>query len=172
MSRSRLLVLVVLVALVAVFFAFGGHHYLTLEQARAQQAAIQQAYAAHPWQTALGYFLVYVAVAGLSLPGATVLTLLGGAIFGLAWGTVLVSFASSIGATLAFLSSRFLLRDWVQARFGDRLRPINEGVAQEGAFYLFALRLVPAFPFFVINLVMGLTSLRACHPATPSAPGC
>jgi pyruvate/2-oxoglutarate dehydrogenase complex dihydrolipoamide dehydrogenase (E3) component/uncharacterized membrane protein YdjX (TVP38/TMEM64 family) len=159
-SRSRLVVFAVLAVLAAAFFAFGGHHYLTLEQARAQQAAIQQAYAAHPWQTALGYFLVYVAVAGQGQPGAAVLTLLGGAIFGLAWGTVIVSFASSIGATLAFLSSRFLLRDWVQARFGDRLRPINEGVAQEGAFYLFALRLVPAFPFFVINLVMGLTPLR------------
>jgi len=146
--------------LVAVFFALGGHRYLTLEQLRVQQAAIQQYYASHPWQTALGYFIVYVAVAGLSLPGAAVLTLLGGAIFGLLWGTVIVSFASSIGATLAFLSSRFLLRDWVQARFGDKLRPINDGVAKEGAYYLFALRLVPAFPFFVINLLMGLTPIR------------
>jgi len=90
-----------------------------------------------------------------------VLTLFGGAIFGLLWATAIVSFASSIGATLACLSSRFLLRDWVQQRFGDRLQPINDGVAREGAFYLFALRLVPAFPFFVINLVMGLTPIRA-----------
>ena len=161
MSRSRLLVLAALAALVAAFFAFGGHRYLTLEQLRAHQAAVQDYHASHPWSTALAYFLVYVAVTGLSLPGAAVLTLFGGAVFGLVWGTVIVSFASSIGATLAFLASRFLLRDWVQATFGDRLRPVNEGVAKEGAFYLFALRLVPAFPFFVINLVMGLTPIRA-----------
>jgi pyruvate/2-oxoglutarate dehydrogenase complex dihydrolipoamide dehydrogenase (E3) component/uncharacterized membrane protein YdjX (TVP38/TMEM64 family) len=159
-SRSRLLVLAVIAVLVAAFFALGGHRYLTLEQLRAHQAGVQQYYASHPWQAALGYFLVYVTVTGLSLPGATVLTLFGGAVFGLLWATVIVSFASSIGATLAFLASRFLLRDWVQARFGGRLKPINDGVAQEGAFYLFALRLVPAFPFFVINLVMGLTPIR------------
>jgi len=100
-------------------------------------------------------------VTGLSLPGAAILTLVGGAVFGLLWGTVIVSFASTLGATLAFLASRFLLRDWVQARFGERLKPINEGVAREGAFYLFALRLVPAFPFFMVNLVMGLTPIRA-----------
>ena len=160
MKRSRLLLLAAIAVLVAAFFAFGVHRYLTLEALRAQQAAVQEYYAAHPWQTALGYFLVYVAVTGLSLPGATVLTLFGGALFGLAWGTVIVSFASTLGATLAFLASRFLLRDWVQARFGDRLKPVNEGVVQEGAFYLFALRLVPAFPFFIINLVMGLTPIR------------
>ena len=160
MSRSRLLVLAVIALLVAAFFAFGGHHALTLEALRERQADILAYYASHPWQTVLGYFLAYVAVTGLSLPGATVLTLLGGAIFGLLWATVIVSFASSIGATLAFISSRFLLRDWVQARFGDKLKPINDGVARDGAFYLFALRLVPAFPFFVINLVMGLTPIR------------
>jgi len=176
--RSRLLVLAAIAVLVAAFFALGGHRYLSLEALRAQQASIQEYYAAHPWQAALGYFLVYVAVTGLSLPGAAVLTLFGGAVFGLLWCTVIVSFASSIGATLAFLASRFLLRDWVQARFGDRLKPVNDGVAQEGALYLFALRLVPAFPFFVINLVMGLTTIRtwtfywvsqlACSPAPSS----
>ncbi len=160
MNRSRLIVVAVIVALVGAFFAFGGHRYLALEQLRAQQDAAQQYFATHPWQTALAYFLIYVAVTGLSLPGAAVLTLFGGAVFGLLWGTVIVSFASSAGATLAFLASRFVLRDWVQGRFGDRLKPINDGVAREGAFYLFALRLVPAFPFFVINLVMGLTPIR------------
>jgi pyruvate/2-oxoglutarate dehydrogenase complex dihydrolipoamide dehydrogenase (E3) component/uncharacterized membrane protein YdjX (TVP38/TMEM64 family) len=159
--RSRLLVFAAIAVLVAAFFAFGGHRYLTLEQVRAQQAGVQQYYASHPWQAALGYFLVYVTVTGLSLPGAAVLTLFGGAVFGLLWATLIVSFASSIGAMLAFLVSRFLLRDWVQARFGDRLKPVNDGVAREGAFYLFALRLVPAFPFFVINLLMGLTPIRA-----------
>jgi len=159
-SRSRLLVLAVIAVLVAVFFALGGHRTLTFEQLRAQQTGVQQYYASHPWQAALGYFLVYVTVTGLSLPGAAVLTLFGGAVFGLLWATVIVSFASSIGATLAFLASRFLLRDWVQGRFGDKLKPINDGVAKEGALYLFALRLVPAFPFFIINLVMGLTPIR------------
>jgi uncharacterized membrane protein YdjX (TVP38/TMEM64 family)/thioredoxin reductase len=106
------------------------------------------------------FFVAYVAVTGLSLPGAAVMTLAGGAIFGLFWGLLLVSFASSLGATLAFLASRFLLRDWVQKRFGDRMRAINAGIAKEGGFYLFTLRLVPLFPFFVINLVMGLTPLK------------
>ena len=160
MSRTRLLVAVVIFALVAAFFAFDAGQYLRLEYFKQQQAAINAYFLEHPLQTALVYFLAYVAVAGLSLPGAGIMTLVGGAIFGLAWGTLIVSFASTIGATLAFLTSRFLLRDWVQGRFGEKLRPINEGVAKEGAFYLFALRLVPAFPFFVVNLLMGLTPIR------------
>jgi uncharacterized membrane protein YdjX (TVP38/TMEM64 family) len=105
-------------------------------------------------------FLVYVAVTALSLPGAAVLTLAGGGLFGFLVGLVVVSFASSIGATLACLVSRFLLREWVQNKFGDKLHSINKGIEEEGAFYLFSLRLVPIFPFFVINLVMGLTSMR------------
>jgi pyruvate/2-oxoglutarate dehydrogenase complex dihydrolipoamide dehydrogenase (E3) component/uncharacterized membrane protein YdjX (TVP38/TMEM64 family) len=159
-NRPRLLVALVIVVLVGAFFALGGQRYLTLEALRAQQDAARGYFHSHPWRTALGYFAVYVAVTGLSLPGAAVLTLFGGAVFGLLWGTVIVSFASSIGATLAFLASRFVLRDWVQARFGAQLKPFNDGVAREGAFYLFALRLVPAFPFFLINLLMGLTPLR------------
>jgi len=160
-NRTRLSVLAVIVLLAGAFFAFGGQRYLTLEALRAHQDAAQRSFLSHPWQAALAYFFVYVAVTGLSLPGAAVLTLFGGAVFGLLWATVIVSFASSIGATLAFVASRFLLRDWVQGRFGDKLKPVNDGVAREGAFYLFALRLVPAFPFFVINLVMGLTPIRA-----------
>jgi pyruvate/2-oxoglutarate dehydrogenase complex dihydrolipoamide dehydrogenase (E3) component/uncharacterized membrane protein YdjX (TVP38/TMEM64 family) len=160
-SPKKLLVLGVIVVAVAVFFALGGAQYLSLDNLRALQESVQAFHREHPWQAAGGYFLAYVAVTGLSLPGAAVMTLLGGAVFGLLWGTVIVSFASTLGATLAFLASRFLLRDWVQARFGERLRAINAGVEREGAFYLFALRLVPAFPFFVINLVMGLTPIRA-----------
>jgi pyruvate/2-oxoglutarate dehydrogenase complex dihydrolipoamide dehydrogenase (E3) component/uncharacterized membrane protein YdjX (TVP38/TMEM64 family) len=133
---------------------------VSLDYFQSQRAAIEAAVAADPLQAGLLFFAVYVAATGLSLPGASVLTLIAGAIFGLFWGTIIVSFASTIGATLAFLTSRFLLRDWVQQRFGDRLRPINEGVAREGAFYLFALRLVPAFPFFAVNLLMGLTPIR------------
>jgi pyruvate/2-oxoglutarate dehydrogenase complex dihydrolipoamide dehydrogenase (E3) component/uncharacterized membrane protein YdjX (TVP38/TMEM64 family) len=160
MNKPRLAVVLAIGALAAIFFALGGQRYLSLEQFRAQQAAIQSYSQAHPWEAGAAFFALYVAVTGLSLPGAAVMTLVAGAIFGLLWGVVLVSFASTIGATLAFLASRFLLRDWVQARFGDRLRAVNEGIAKEGAFYLFALRLVPAFPFVAINLLMGLTSIR------------
>jgi pyruvate/2-oxoglutarate dehydrogenase complex dihydrolipoamide dehydrogenase (E3) component/uncharacterized membrane protein YdjX (TVP38/TMEM64 family) len=161
MSAKKLLVLAALAAGIGAFFLLGGREYLSLENLRRLQESVLALHREHPLQAAAGYFLAYVAVTGLSLPGAAVMTLLGGAVFGLLWGTVLVSFASSIGATLAFFASRFVLRDWVQGRFGERLRAINEGVAKEGAFYLFALRLVPAFPFFVINLVMGLTPIRA-----------
>jgi pyruvate/2-oxoglutarate dehydrogenase complex dihydrolipoamide dehydrogenase (E3) component/uncharacterized membrane protein YdjX (TVP38/TMEM64 family) len=161
MSGRRAALLVAIAAAIAAFFAFGGHRYLTFENVKAQQAALQQTFDAHPWRTALAYFAAYVAVTGLSLPGAAVMTLVGGAVFGLLWGTVIVSFASSIGATLAFLASRFLLRDWVQARFGRPLRALNEGFAREGGFYLFTLRLIPAVPFFAINLAMGLVPIRA-----------
>jgi len=159
-KHSRLLVVVILLALIAAFFALGGQHYLSFAGVKAQQAAILEYYAGHTWQTAAGFFLAYVAVTGLSLPGAAIMTLVAGAVFGLLWGTVLVSFASSLGATLACLASRFLLRDWVQQRFGQQLRSINDGVAKEGGFYLFTLRLIPAVPFFVINLAMGLTPMR------------
>jgi pyruvate/2-oxoglutarate dehydrogenase complex dihydrolipoamide dehydrogenase (E3) component/uncharacterized membrane protein YdjX (TVP38/TMEM64 family) len=160
MNKSRLLVLAAIVALIAAFFALDLDRYFTLEFFRSQQAAIDAHVRARPVQAGLIFFLVYVAVTGLSLPGAAVMTLAGGAIFGLLWGTVIVSFASTLGATLAFLASRFLLRDWVQEKFGDKLKPINDGIAREGAFYLFALRLVPAFPFVAINLLMGLTPIR------------
>jgi len=157
---KRLALFALIAAAVAAFFAFDLHRYFTLDFFKAQQAAIDAYYRAHPLQTATIYFAIYVVVTGLSLPGAAVMTLAGGAIFGLLWGTVIVSFASTIGATLAFLASRFLLRDWVQSKFGDKLKTFNDGVAKEGAFYLFALRLVPAFPFVAINLLMGLTPIR------------
>jgi pyruvate/2-oxoglutarate dehydrogenase complex dihydrolipoamide dehydrogenase (E3) component/uncharacterized membrane protein YdjX (TVP38/TMEM64 family) len=160
MDRKRLLLLAVIAAAIAAFFVFDLKQYLSLEFFQASRAKIDAFYAAQPWQTAAAFFAVYVAVTALSLPGATIMTLAGGAIFGLLAGTVLVSFASSIGATLAFLVSRFLLRDWVRTRLGERLQAIDDGVATEGAFYLFALRLVPLFPFWLINLAMGLTSIR------------
>ena len=160
MSRGRLMLLLALAALIAGFFALGLQRYLTLDYLKAQQAAIAALFQAHPLVVAATYFAVYVAVTALSLPGAALLTLFGGAVFGLWWGTLIVSFASSIGATLAFLSSRFLFRDAVQRKFGDKLRALNAGVEREGAFYLFTLRLVPLFPFFVINLAMALTPIR------------
>jgi dihydrolipoamide dehydrogenase len=147
-------------ALVVAFLAFDLGHYFTLDYFKSQQAMIDAYHAAHPVQTAAIFFAIYVAVTALSFPGAAVMTLAAGAIFGLAWGTVIVSFASTLGATLAFLASRFVLRDAIQRRFGDRLAAINAGVARDGPFYLFTLRLVPVFPFFLINLAMGLTPLR------------
>ena len=160
MSRGRLAVVLLVAAAAVAFFAAGGHRYLSLENLKAQQAALQSWRAAHPAGAAAAFFAAYVAVTGLSLPGAALLTLTGGALFGLLWGTVLVSFASSIGATLAFLASRFVLRGWVQRTYGAQLRAIDRGVEKEGGFYLFTLRLIPAVPFFVINLAMGLTRMR------------
>ena len=160
MNTRRLLLIAVLIGLIAAYLGFDLGRYLSLENFKTQQAAIDDWRAAQPVTAIAIYFIIYVAVTALSLPGATVMTLVGGAIFGLLGGLVLVSFASTIGATLAFLVSRFLLRDWVQARFGERLRAINTGVEKDGAFYLFTLRLVPLFPFFVINLLMGLTRIK------------
>lgn len=150
---------VLLLGIIA-FFVFDFDQYLTLDYFKAQQQAITAFYQANPWQTAFIFFVIYVIVTALSVPGAAVMTLVGGAIFGLGWGTLIISFASTLGATLAFLVSRFLLRDAIQQRFRQNLQAINQGIAKEGAFYLFTLRLVPAFPFFVINLVMGLTPLK------------
>ena len=161
MNARKLLVAALLIAAIAAFFALDAGQYFGLAYFKSRQAAIDAFFHAHPLQTAAAFFAIYVVATGVSLPVAAIMTLAGGAIFGLAWGTLIISFASSIGATLAFLASRFLFRDTVQVRFGDRLRAVNAGVEREGAFYLFALRLVPAFPFFVINLVMGLTPLRA-----------
>ena len=160
MKKSKLLVFIIIAVAIAAFFFFDLKQYFSLDYFKGQRAGIDAYVTANPLQAGLIFFAIYVAVTGLSLPGAAIMTLVGGAVFGLLWGTVLVSFASSVGATLAFLASRFLLRDWVQGKFGDKLKPINDGVTKEGAFYLFALRLVPAFPFFVINLVMGLTSIK------------
>jgi uncharacterized membrane protein YdjX (TVP38/TMEM64 family) len=159
MKRSRLVLLLGIAAAIAAFLVFDLGRFFTLDAVKAQQAAVASLRDTNPAIAAMVYFVLYVAVAGLSLPGATVLTLAGGAVFGLPWGTVLVSFASSLGATLAFLSARFLFRDAVQARFGERLKAIDAGIAKEGAFYLFTLRLVPVFPFFIINLAMGLTAM-------------
>ena len=160
MTKGKLFVLAAIAMLIATFFALDLKQYVSIEYFQAQRAIIDAYVLEHPLQAAAAFFAIYVAVTGLSLPGAAILTLVAGATFGLVWGTVIVSFASSLGATLAFLASRYLLRDWVKGKFGDKLKPIDDGIAREGAFYLFALRLVPAFPFFVINLVMGLTSIK------------
>jgi pyruvate/2-oxoglutarate dehydrogenase complex dihydrolipoamide dehydrogenase (E3) component/uncharacterized membrane protein YdjX (TVP38/TMEM64 family) len=157
--RSALVLLVL--GLIAAFFVFDLGQYLTLEYLKSQREALQAYYDRHQLLTLALYFAVYVLMAALSLPGATVMTLAGAAVFGLSTGLLVISFASTIGATLAFLLARFVLRDYVQNKFRDKLKAINAGVENEGDFYLFTLRLIPLFPFFVINLVMGLTPMRA-----------
>jgi pyruvate/2-oxoglutarate dehydrogenase complex dihydrolipoamide dehydrogenase (E3) component/uncharacterized membrane protein YdjX (TVP38/TMEM64 family) len=156
--RKRLLLLVLVVAF-AGWFLFDLQQFLTLEYFQRQRSTLLAWKEAQFWAASLLYFLLYVLVAALSLPAAALLTLAGGALFGFWWGLLLVSFASTLGATLAFLLARTLLRDWVQRRFGGYLEPLNKGIEKDGVFYLFTLRLVPLFPFFLVNLVMGLTSL-------------
>lgn len=160
MTRSRWLVLGALALALAGFVVLDLGRFVSLAYLQASQAGLSALYAETPWAVRAAFFALYVAVASLSLPGAAILTLAGGGIFGLGWGLLLVSFASTLGATVSFLAARFVLRDTVQARFGERLASINQGVARDGALYLFSLRLIPVVPFFVINLAMGLTSLR------------
>ena len=159
--RLRQIVLLLLLALaIGAFVVLDLGRYLSFEQLKVSQASFAQLHADQPFTVAAVYFLVYVLATALSIPGAVVITLAGGAIFGLWPGLLIVSFASTVGATLAFLASRFLLRDWVEARFGQRLADINAGVNREGSFYLFTLRLIPVVPFFLINLLMGLTRMK------------
>ena len=159
--NAKLILIATIVVLIVAFFVFDLQRFLTLEYLKDRQQAFADFYAANRLLTIAIYFILYVVVTALSLPGAAVMTLAGGGLLGFWTAMVTVSFASTLGATLAFLASRFLLRDWVQGKFGDKLKAINEGVEREGSFYLFTLRLVPLFPFFVINLVMGLTPMRA-----------
>ncbi len=158
---KKLLIVSIIALLILSFFALGLNQYLTLDGLKSSLSQFEQWKAEALWQVTAVFFVLYVVVTALSLPGAAVMTLAAGALFGLAHGTILVSFASSIGATLAFLASRYLLRDSVEKRFRQRMQQINAGVEKEGGFYLFTLRLVPIFPFFLINLVMGLTNIRA-----------
>jgi len=158
MKKLGLIGLVALI--VVVFIALDLGQYLTLEYIKSQQGHIEAFYAENQLLALASFFLLYIVVTGVSLPGAAILTLVAGAVFGFVAALILVSFASTIGASLAFLVSRYLFRDMVQAQFGGSLKSINDGIEKDGAFYLFALRLVPAFPFFVINLVMGLSSIR------------
>src|SRR5690606_562302 len=166
MSRSpvtsawRWTLLLALVVVAAWVWQSGVADALTLDNLRARQADLLAWVAANRWLAAGVFFTVYVAVAAASIPGAAVMTVAAGALFGLFEGTLLVSFASTIGASLAFLVARFVLRDSLRARYGERLKKIDAGIERDGAFYLFTLRLVPVFPFFVVNLLAGLTSIR------------
>jgi uncharacterized membrane protein YdjX (TVP38/TMEM64 family) len=156
---KKLILVAVIAGLVLVFWTFNLGHYLTLSYLKGSADVLKGIYAEHRALVVLVYFLVYVLTTSLSLPGAAVLTLAGGALFGLVVGILVVSFASTLGATLACFVSRFVLRGWVQAKFGDKIAKVDEGIKKEGAFYLFTLRLIPVFPFWMINLVMGLTGI-------------
>jgi uncharacterized membrane protein YdjX (TVP38/TMEM64 family) len=156
---GKLSVVLGIIAIITVYKFFHFGDYVTLSYLKASQNKFQILYAHHRSAVIASYMLIYILVTSLSLPGAVIMTLAGGALFGLWAGTVVISFSSTIGATLACAVSRFLLRDWVQTRFGDKLKSVNEGIEREGAFYLFTLRLVPIFPFWLINLVMGLTKI-------------
>jgi len=157
---KRILIVGVIASLIVSYFIFDLGQYLSLEYLKASRERFQGLYAEHTFAVIGVYFLIYVTATALALPAATVITLAGGALFGVVTGTVVVSFASSIGAVVAFVVSRYLLRDWVQNKFGDKLEKINQGIEKDGAFYLFTLRLIPVFPFFVINTVIGLTPMR------------
>jgi len=158
--KNKKILFAVLAALIAAFFIFDLGRFLSLDYLKSQQAALDGLYASKPVAVIAVFFLLYVAVTALSIPGAAIMTLAAGAIFGLFTGSVIASFASSIGATLAFLVSRFMLRDSIESRFGDKLKTFNDNIDKDGAFYLFTVRLVPVFPFFLVNLVMGLTKLK------------
>jgi len=158
-TMQKLTILAVVAAIVGLFILFDLDRYFTLSFLKESRDSFAALYSRSPALVIGVYFMIYVVVAALALPGAVVMTLAGGALLGLFVGTVVVSFASTIGATLACFFSRFLLRDWVQSKFGDKLESVNRGIQREGAFYLFTLRLIPIFPFFIINLVMGLTRM-------------
>lgn len=158
--KNKILIFTLLAAVVVLFFVFDLDRFLTLDYLKNSRDEFQIFYDQNPFLTVFSFFLLYIIVVGANLPGATVMGLAGGALFGFTVGVVTISFASSIGATLACFFSRYLFRDYVQRKFGERLERVNKGIAEEGAFYLFTMRLIPAFPFVVINLIMGLTPMR------------
>jgi uncharacterized membrane protein YdjX (TVP38/TMEM64 family) len=156
---NKIIIIAVVIAAVVAFKVFHLGDYLTLVYIKESQRKFEILYGEHRLTVIAVYMLIYILVTSLSLPGAVMMTLAGGALFGLFTGTVVISFASTIGATIACAVSRFILRDWVQGKFGDKLKTVNEGIEREGAFYLFTLRLIPVFPFWLINLVFGLTKM-------------
>src|SRR4030043_636699 len=159
MKLKKIVILIVIAGLIAAVKVFHLDQYLTLSYLKGSLDKLKALYENHSLMVSAGYFVIYVLTTSLSLPGASPLGLAGGALFGFWTATLVVSFASTIGATLSCIISRFLLRDWIQSRFGDRIAKVNEGIEKEGAFYLFTLGLFPPFPFWMINLAMGLTKM-------------
>lgn len=158
-TKGKVALAILVIGLLATFFLLDGNAYLNLGYLQQVRGDVVFYVESNPLVSSVSYFVLYVLVTALSVPGALIMTLAGGAVFGLPWGLLLVSFASSIGATLAMLVSRMLLRDWVQVRFKTQLVTVNQGLADDGGFYLFSLRMVPLLPFFMVNLVMGLTRI-------------
>lgn len=158
-AKGKVALAILVIGLLATFFLLDGNAYLNLGYLQQVRGDVVFYVESNPLVSSVSYFVLYVLVTALSVPGALIMTLAGGAVFGLPWGLLLVSFASTIGATLAMLVSRMLLRDWVQVRFKTQLVTVNQGLADDGGFYLFSLRMVPLLPFFMVNLVMGLTRI-------------
>ncbi len=156
---NKIIIVVIIIGIAAAFKIFDLGDYLTLEYIKSSQEKFTALYKENTVSVIASYMAIYILVTSLSLPGAVIMTLAGGALFGLLAGTLIVSFASTIGATLACFVTRFILRDWIQSRFGERLKPVNDGIEREGAFYLFTMRLIPAIPFWLINLAMGMTKM-------------
>jgi uncharacterized membrane protein YdjX (TVP38/TMEM64 family) len=156
---KKIAVVAIIIGLVAAFRIFNLGEYLSLSYIKESQIKFETLYSENKVPVIAGFMVIYILVTSLSLPGAAVMTLAAGALFGLLTGTIIVSFASTIGATIACFVARFILRDWIQGKFGDKLKTVNEGIEKEGAFYLLTLRLIPIFPFWLINLVMGLTKM-------------
>ena len=171
MNNKKLAILIIFMLAITLFLALDIGQFLNLAYVKSKQNAIDQYYELNPIRTGLIFFISYILVTGVSLPGAGIMTLAGGAIFGVVWGTILVSFGSVIGATIAFLVARYLFHDYVQTRFKKYLEPINHGIRKEGNHYLFIIRFVPIFPFFIINNLMALTPIKTLNFAVVSQIG-
>lgn len=171
MSKSKITLLITLVLAIAAIIWWLPENFLTLENLKARQSDIEQYRQSKPLMSVLLYCSLYILFTALSIPGAAILTLAGGAIFGLVYGTVWVSISSTIGATLAFLMSRYFFKDAVKRKFGDKISAIEENFNKDGAFYLFSMRLVPVFPFFIVNILMGLTPIKTVTYAFASWAG-
>lgn len=171
MNKKKLALIIAFIIAIGLFFTLDIGQYLNLSYIKSQQELINNYYAMNPVQTGLIFFISYILITGISLPGAGIMTLAGGAIFGLVWGTILVSFGSVFGATIAFLIARYLFHDYIQNKFSKQLEPINRGIRKEGDLYLFTIRFIPIFPFFIVNTLMALTPIKTINFALVSQIG-
>lgn len=171
MNKKKLALVTLFIIAVGLFFMLDLGQYLNLAYVKSKQEVINNYYVLNPVKTGLIFFISYILITGISLPGAGIMTLAGGAIFGVVWGTILVSFGSVFGATMAFLIARYLFHDYIQHRFSHRLERINKGIREEGDLYLFTIRVVPIFPFFIVNTLMALTPIKTLNFAVVSQIG-
>ncbi len=171
MNKKKIALVALFITAITLFFVLDLGQYINLAYIKSQQQVINDYYSLNPVKTGLIFFISYVLITGVSLPGAGIMTLAGGAIFGVVWGTILVSFGSVFGATMAFLIARYLFHDYIQHRFSHRLKRINKGIREEGDLYLFTIRFVPIFPFFIVNTLMALTPIKTLNFAVVSQIG-